>query len=132
MIWTKNKQTFAATQCLKTGKPCPALARMVDRLATAMSSARSVTAADFEIEGSAQLFHCGQDCTALYRANHARIRMYAGVAETTDLDVMGRYADAMMDPEGRGFPAPGIAPPCAMVEARLPRAEQENTAQAAV
>ncbi|MCL6282318.1 hypothetical protein M3P21_02155 [Ruegeria sp. 2012CJ41-6] len=120
MIWTKNNRTFAETQCLITGKPCPALARMVDRLADAMDSARTVTAADFEIEGSAQLAHCGQDCTAVYRANHARIRMFAGVAETADLDVMNLYADAMMDPEGQGFPAPDSAPPCAMIELRLP------------
>ncbi|WP_372570631.1 hypothetical protein [Ruegeria jejuensis] len=104
---------------------------MVDRLATAMSSTRSVTAADFEIEGNAQLVHCGHDCSAVYRANHARIRMYAGVAETTDLDVMALYADAMMDPEGQGFPAPGITPPCAMVEVRLPQIEQAHPAHAA-
>lgn len=128
MIWTKNYQTFAATLCQKTGKPCPALAMMADRLALAMTSARQVTAEDFEIEGSAQLRHCGLECTARYRANHARIRMFAGVEDSSDLDVMDRYLDAIMTVEGREFPATGTPPPCAMIEARLRPAEQPGAA----
>lgn len=119
MIWADKTHQFTATLCRHTGRPCPAAARMVRKLAAAMTEAEAVTEADFEITGTAALSGCARQCTAKYAASHHSIRLFAGVEETADADMLHRLADALLDPDGQ--PLHGVAKaavPCAMLDVK--------------
>ena len=118
MIWKTRTHRFSATICQRTGKTCPALARIARALSTSMIEAGAVTAEGFEIEGSSELTHCSDGCTARFRARADEIRVFCGAAPDEDIEHLDSYADLMF---GMGTSSPLanilIRPPCAMIEA---------------
>lgn len=119
MIWADKTHRFSATVCRHTGRPCPAAARMMRKLARAMAAARPLTDEAFEISGTADLAGCPRQCAAKYTASHSGIRLFAGVSETADDAVLNRFADALLDPDGRPLTGAALTPvPCAMVDAK--------------
>ncbi|WP_170774699.1 hypothetical protein [Ruegeria lacuscaerulensis] len=117
MIWKTKTHEFTATVCQKTGAPCPALARMARALTDAMATARPATTDAFEIEGSSDLTHCAEGCSARFRAQPDQIRVFCGVAADTPAERLDRYADMLF---GADFTAHAASllptPPCAMME----------------
>ncbi|GGH33918.1 hypothetical protein SAMN05444007_107144 [Cribrihabitans marinus] len=116
MIWTTDTHRFTATTCQHTGRDCPALARMAEKLAGAMESARPTTTEDFEIEGTSTLDRCPYRCPARFRASHARIRIFCGVDGDAEIGPLDRLADLLLSAEAGGLPASAAPRPCAMVE----------------
>lgn len=112
---------FSETTCTHLGGPCPAMARMLRALATALDKARPVTEGDFEICGESILDGCPRQCPARFFATHDRIRVFCDVSPKADRGTLDLFADALLSPTSLGFPADQIsAYPCALGEA-LPR-----------
>ncbi len=117
MIWKTKTHEFTATVCQKTGKTCPALARMASAIAQAMETAVPATTPDFEIEGSSELTHCPEGCTARFQAQTDRIRVFCGTDVEASIDTLDGYADMMFGTTFSAMPADLLAnPPCAMLE----------------
>ncbi|WP_108861171.1 hypothetical protein [Ruegeria sp. Alg231-54] len=118
MIWKTTTHEFTATLCQKTGKTCPALAQMARALAEAMATAQPMTTSEFEVDGSSELTHCDEGCTARFRASPARIRVYCGANTGASADTLDEYADMMFGPDFSTLPAGVLAAlPCAMLQA---------------
>ena len=135
MIWKTATHEFSATLCQKTGKTCPAMARMARAMAEAMATAGPVTTNEFEMEGSSDLTHCGEGCTARFRASPARIRVYCGTNADDPTDKLDDYADMMFGDTFAPRPVGALAElPCAMLEASAlaPRPAQNAEHQVAV
>ncbi|NVO58180.1 hypothetical protein HW561_20515 [Rhodobacteraceae bacterium B1Z28] len=117
MIWKTKTHEYAATVCQRTGKTCPALARMARTIAQAMAEAGPVSAANFEIEGSSELTHCPKGCSARFRAHCDRIRVFCGTDPDDAINSLDDYADMIFDSDFSTLPAGVISnPPCAMLE----------------
>ncbi len=117
MIWKTKTHEFSATVCQKTGKPCPALAQMARALADAMATAQPATNSEFEVEGSGELAHCADGCTARFRADHAQIRVFCGIGSDTPSAILNAYADLMFGQDTTFMPAGVVSElPCAMLE----------------
>ncbi len=120
MIWKTKTHEFAATVCQRTGATCPALAQMARALTQAMSATKPVTKSEFEIEGTIDLSHCPEGCTARFRAKCDQIRVFCGTDPEIDTGRLDDYADMMFGTEYRSLPADLLRnPPCAMLEASL-------------
>ncbi|WP_170593329.1 hypothetical protein [Ruegeria arenilitoris] len=135
MIWKTDTHEFAATICQRTGKTCPALARMARAIAQAMATAQAATSPDFQVEGSSELAHCEHGCTARFDARSERIRVYCGAAADSPSDCLETYADMLFDDQSDALPAQVISDrPCAMLQATaimpVVRAEREFRATA--
>ena len=119
MIWKTKTHQYSATLCQRTGKPCPALARLARAMVDAVDAGSRCATSEFEIEGSSELQHCAEGCTARFRACSDQIRLYCGVdaeAQTQSLDL---YGDMIFNP-GFSTLSSGSVPdhPCAMLEVR--------------
>ncbi|MCG7520716.1 hypothetical protein [Ruegeria sp. Ofav3-42] len=133
MIWKTTTHEFSATMCQKTGKNCPALARMARAIAEAMATASPVTTSEFEMDGSSELTHCGEGCTALFRASPSRIRVYCGANTNDSADKLDDYADMMFGSGIASLPTGVLTTlPCAMLQASAlaPRPSQQFVQQA--
>ena len=120
MIWKTKTHEFAATVCQRTGAPCPALAQMARALTQAMSATKPVTKTEFEIEGTIDLSHCPEGCTARFRAQCDQIRVFCGADPETAIDRLDDYADMMFGTEFSSLPSDLLRNhPCAMLEASL-------------
>jgi hypothetical protein len=118
MIWKTQTHQFTATLCQRTGKTCPALARWARAMAQSMAATAPAMGGSFEIDGSAELTHCDQGCTARFRANADQLRLYCGADPDTDMEKLEDYADLMFGTDHTALPASFItSPPCAMLEA---------------
>ena len=118
MIWKTGTHQFTATICRRTGKTCPALARVARAMAAAMAQASPATTDTFEVEGNTDLTHCPKGCTARFHARPDRVRVYCGADPATGLDRLENYAELMFGTEISTLPAARMAtPPCAMLEA---------------
>ncbi|WP_299948219.1 hypothetical protein [uncultured Ruegeria sp.] len=118
MIWKTNTHKFSATICQRTGKNCPALARMARALASSMAKADPKTTERFEIEGSCDLTHCPNGCTARFRARPDEIRVYCDVDSDAKIEHLDGYADLLFGTDACAIPAGTLSrPPCAMLEA---------------
>ncbi|MGV6803039.1 MAG: hypothetical protein ACWA49_02455 [Ruegeria sp.] len=118
MIWKTDTHEFSATICQRTGKTCPALARMARAIAKAMTTAQPATSPEFQLEGSSELTHCEHGCTARFDARPALIRVFCGTAPETGSESLDAYADMMFDDQATAMPAQFIDhPPCAMLQA---------------
>ncbi|WP_271949778.1 hypothetical protein [Ruegeria faecimaris] len=117
MIWKTKTHEFTATVCQRTGKPCPALARMARAMAEAMATATPAASKTFEVEGTSDLTHCTEGCTARFRAQSEQIRVYCGTSTDTPTEMLDAYGDMMFGPEfiqkSAGFLS---EPPCAMLD----------------
>ncbi|WP_170468040.1 hypothetical protein [Ruegeria arenilitoris] len=132
MIWKTHTHEYTATLCQKTGKPCPALAQLARAITQAMDAAQPVTTSEFEMDGSSELSHCGEGCTARFRASPARIRVYCGTNAEDSAETLEGYADMMFGADFAMLPAGALTTaPCAMLEARAlaPRPSQETVQQ---
>ncbi len=117
MIWKTKTHEFTATVCQKTGKTCPAMARMARAITQAMETASPATTPDFEIEGSSELAHCAQGCTARFRAQAGQIRIFCGTDADTPIEPLDGYAELMFGTTFASLPADLLTtPPCAMLE----------------
>ncbi|WP_171124359.1 hypothetical protein [Ruegeria sp. HKCCD7251] len=117
MIWKTKTHEFSATICQKTGKPCPALARMARAMADAIATAQPVTTKEFEVEGSGELSHCAEGCTARFRAHSDLIRVYCGTASETPTTKLDDYADMMFGTSLSAMSTGTLSDmPCAMLE----------------
>ncbi len=129
MIWKTETHEFTATVCQRTGKPCPALARMARVMAQAMAQAANVTTEAFEIEGDSTLTHCPEGCMARFRAQQDQIRVYCGADPETGMNLLDNYADMIFGLEFSAMASGTICkPPCALLEATVltpPAAAQE-------
>ncbi len=135
MIWKTKTHEFTATVCQRTGKPCPALAQMARALTQAMSTARPVTTDEFQVEGSSELSHCPDGCTARFRAHPDQVRVFCGTDPEVETDRLDDYADMMFGSTFSTLPSSLLAnPPCAMLEASvlMPRAAAELSPQVSV
>jgi len=135
MIWKTKTHEYAATLCQKTGRPCPALARLARAVTDAMSQAVPTTTPDFGFDGSAELGHCPTGCIARFRAQRDEIRIFCGSEEHTSLDRLDDYADMMFGPEYHALATDlACAPPCAMLQVTPlePRASVRITEQVSV
>lgn len=118
MIWNTTTHEFSATLCQRTGKTCPALARMARAIAEAMATAGPVTSSEFEMDGSSELTHCGEGCTARFRASPTRIRVYCGANTNDSADKLDDYADMMFGSDFASLPTGFLTTlPCAMLQA---------------
>ncbi|MEM7317551.1 MAG: hypothetical protein AAF408_00870 [Pseudomonadota bacterium] len=125
MIWTTKTHSYASTVCRHSGEPCPALARLAEKLADALMQARPATTDDFTIEGSVKLPQGQTDCTARFCASHDRIRIFCGVDSEAELGWLDRLADALFS-HGETACLPSGGPiPSAMVEV-LPRTDRAS------
>ena len=117
MIWKTKTHEYAATVCQRTGKTCPALARVARAMAQAVAEAGPVSTAGFEVEGSSELTHCPEGCTARFRARCDQVRIFCGTDPNTPLNGLDDYADMIFGNEFSTFPSGVISnPPCAMLE----------------
>ncbi|EEE38025.1 hypothetical protein RKLH11_1866 [Rhodobacteraceae bacterium KLH11] len=118
MIWKTKTHMFTATVCQHTGKPCPALAQMARALIQTMSMAAPATTREFEIEGSGELSHCSQGCTARFRACPDQIRVFCDIDPNARSDQLDDYADLMFGTKFSCIPAGTLkSTPCAMLQA---------------
>ncbi|WP_170335653.1 hypothetical protein [Ruegeria arenilitoris] len=117
MIWKTKTHEFSATVCQRTGKTCPALAQVARVITQAIETAAPATTPDFQVEGSSELSHCPEGCTARFRARQDQIRVYCGAEPDVSTDSLDSYADMMFTDTFRSLPADVLAhPPCAMLE----------------
>jgi len=117
MIWKTKTHEFTATVCRKTGKTCPALARMARAITQAVETASLATTPDFEIEGCGELAHCAQGCTARFRAHADQVRVFCGTDADTPITMLDGYANRMFGTTCAPLPAGHLPnPPCAMLE----------------
>lgn len=118
MIWKTDTHEFSATVCQRTGKPCPALAHMARALTQAISTAQPVSTQEFQVEGSSELAHCAEGCTARFRACPDQVRVFCGTDPDVTTDMLDEFADMMFGDSFATLPAGLLTnPPCAMLEA---------------
>ncbi len=118
MIWKTETHQFTATICQRTGKTCPAMARMARTLAQSVLTAGQSTTRDLEIEGSVELAYCASGCTARFSAQSDEVRVYCGVEADADVARLDGYANLMFGTEFTTLPSGMIPnPPCAMLQA---------------
>jgi predicted metal-binding protein len=120
MIWADDTHDFSCTACRHCGGPCPAAARMAERLVSALRLSGPFTADDFEITGAGRLTGCSRSCNALYVAGKTSVRIYCDVAEEADIAALERFAAAFFGPgtAGIALSCAGLEQiPCAMVQA---------------
>ncbi|MGC9370011.1 MAG: hypothetical protein ACP5DX_10775 [Paracoccaceae bacterium] len=132
MIWADDTHDFSCTTCRHSGAPCPAAARLAERLTAALRLSDPFTAEDFEITGSVRLTGCERSCAALYAASKGAVRIYCDVDEDADTDALDRFAAAFFGPDAAGasLACAGLDRlPCAMVQA-LPHTEPRAAAAA--
>lgn len=133
MIWADDTHEFSCTTCRHSGGPCPAAARMAERLVTALRLSEPFTADDFEITGSGRLTGCPRSCAAVYVACKTSVRIYCGVTEEADTATLERFAAGFFGPgtAGVALSRSGLERiPCAMVQA-LPHGGQPAAPQTA-
>ncbi|WP_170387682.1 hypothetical protein [Ruegeria atlantica] len=117
MIWKTRTHQFTATVCQRTGENCPALAQMARAVVQAMDTAALATTPEFEFDGSSDLTHCAEGCTARFRAQKDLIRVFCGTSDDASLESLDDYADMLFGPDMVMRPAGMLAaPPCAMLE----------------
>lgn len=119
MIWKTKTHEFSSTLCQRTGKPCPALARLARAMVDAIETAGRCATQDFEIEGSSDLHHCPEGCTARFHARRDQIRLFSGIDAEAPVDGLDRYADVFFGSEFRTLTSDTLATrPCAMLQVR--------------
>ncbi|WP_170347290.1 hypothetical protein [Ruegeria atlantica] len=117
MIWKTKTHEFSATVCQRTGKTCPALARLARSISEAMTQATSATSDDFEIEGSSKLSHCTEGCHAIFRAQSDNIRVFCGTQPEAAIEPLNLYAELVFGNTVSAMPSGVVqTPPCAMIE----------------
>ena len=117
MIWKTGTHQFSATVCQRTGKTCPALAQMARSIIQAMEAATAATTPEFAFDGSFELTHCPQGCTARFRAQKDLLRAFCGTSDDAPMETLDDYAEMMFGPEMTMRPAGMLpTPPCAMLE----------------
>lgn len=117
MIWKTKSHEYSATVCQRTGKTCPALARLARSISEAMAQAVSATSEDFEFEGNSALSHCAEGCMAAIRARSDSVRVFCGAHPDTAIRDLDAYADLIFGPKFSTLPSGIVAnPPCAMIE----------------
>ncbi|MDA7966901.1 hypothetical protein [Ruegeria sp.] len=120
MIWKTDTHQFTATICQRTGKTCPALAQVARAAVQAIATAAPATTAEFEVEGTADLTHCTQGCTARFQARPDRVRVYCGADPEVNGDCLNDYAELMFGSAFTTLPSHAIStPPCAMLQAEI-------------
>ena len=125
MIWKTRTHEYTATVCQRTGKTCPALARMARAMAQAMAEAHPVATSEFEIEGSSELTHCPEGCTARFRAQPDQMRVFCGTDAAANTKQLDDYADMIFGTDIQTMPSGVIeTPPCAMLEVLALRPRQ--------
>ena len=118
MIWKTRTHEFSATVCQRTGKTCPALARMARAIAQAMETAAPVAPPGFQVDGSSDLTHCEHGCTARFEARQDRIRVFCDTLPEVSVDRLDTYADMIFGDQVDAMPSRAITqPPCAMLQA---------------
>ncbi|WP_298853919.1 hypothetical protein [uncultured Ruegeria sp.] len=117
MIWKTKTHQYSATVCQRTGKTCPALARLARSISEAMEQATSATNEDFEFDGSSKLSHCTEGCHATFQAKSDSIRIFCGTQPEAAIKNLNVYADLIFGNTCCPLPS-GIVknPPCAMIE----------------
>lgn len=117
MIWKTKTHEFSATVCQRTGKTCPALARLARSISEAMTQATSATSDDFEIEGSSELSHCTDGCHAVFRAQSDNLRVFCGTQPEAAIEPLNLYAELVFGNTVSAMPSGVVqTPPCAMIE----------------
>lgn len=114
--FSQETHSFALSDCMHLGRPCPAANRMLRTLATAVATARSATEDGFEVTGESELQGCDRSCRACFQAGHDRIRVFCGIEGNADLADLNRFADAMLSP--KPTPYHGQSAPRSFGEAR--------------
>ncbi|WP_037315037.1 hypothetical protein [Ruegeria halocynthiae] len=117
MIWKTKTHQFTATVCQRTGKTCPALARLARAMTVAMKTAAPTTTPEFQVEGSSDLTYCPEGCTARFWAQKDQIRVFCGTCADTPTKTLDGYADMMFGTSFTPLPAGVLTDlPCAMLE----------------
>lgn len=117
MIWKTKTHEYSATVCQRTGKTCPALARLARSVSEAMTQATAATGDEFEFDGGSELAHCAEGCHATIRAQSDRIRIFCGTQSEVQPEDLNAYADLIFGNTFTTLPSGLIAdPPCAMIE----------------
>ncbi len=117
MIWKTGTHQFSATICQRTGKTCPALARIARALATSMAESAPAATTEFEIQGSSELAHCTDGCTARFRARADEVRVFCGAGSDDAIEHLDSYADLLFGTETAALSTSILSnPPCAMLE----------------
>lgn len=130
MIWKTNTHLFSATVCQHTGKNCPAVNRMAEKLAQAIAASKPITTDDFEIEGDSVLKHCPHDCHARFVATHDRIRIFCDVTSEIETSDLNRFADALLKPSSGPITLALSQSPCALVEVLPIKPSKQDTVYA--
>jgi hypothetical protein len=119
MIWKDKTHEFTATVCMQTGRPCPAMARILRALTRSVSSSAKMCDPNFLIEGSIDLDGCEYECTARYSASGERVRLYCNAGEDVAQPALDRYADLALGQSTASIPTQQISVyPCALSESR--------------
>ncbi|WP_083100612.1 hypothetical protein [Pseudophaeobacter leonis] len=119
MTQADDSDHLSQTTCMHLGAPCPALTKMLQTLAHALSKARTVTDADFEVSGDSVLGGCARHCPARFVATHDRVRVFCDVTPAADTAELDLFADTLLMTAGPGSPTTGITQrPCAFGEVR--------------
>lgn len=114
----KDTHHISQSICMHLGKPCPAVARMLSALASALHRARPVTADEFELCGESLLDGCARHCPARFIASHARIRVFCDVTDASETEALNLFADTLFHPNSPAFAATKLEQhPCAMGQA---------------
>ncbi|NOD32949.1 MULTISPECIES: hypothetical protein [unclassified Ruegeria] len=117
MIWKTKTHEYSATVCQRTGKTCPALARLARSISEAMKQATAATSDGFEFEGGSELSHCTQGCHATFRAQSDRIRIFCDTQPEAEPQDLNAYADLIFGNTFSTLPSGIITdPPCAMID----------------
>jgi predicted metal-binding protein len=119
MTPAEDTDHLSQTTCMHLGAPCPALTKMLQTLAAALSKARGLTDADFEFSGDSVLGGCARHCPARFVATHDRIRVFCDVTPAADTAELDLFADTLLMAAGPGSAITGIKQrPCAFGEVR--------------
>jgi hypothetical protein len=119
MIWKDKTHEFTPTVCMQTGRPCPAMARILRALTRSVASSAKMCDPNFLIEGCIDLDGCAHVCTARYSASGARVRLYCNAGEEVAQLALDRYADLALGQSATGIPTRQISVyPCALSESR--------------
>ncbi|NOD94207.1 hypothetical protein GS636_15565 [Ruegeria sp. HKCCD4884] len=117
MIWKTKTHEYSATVCQRTGKTCPALARLARSISEAMTQASAATGDAFEFDGSSELSHCAEGCQAIFQAQSDSVRVFCDTQPNAAIEDLNLYADLIFGNTFRTLPSGIIAnPPCAMIE----------------
>ena len=128
MTQAEETHHLSQTTCMHLGTHCPALTRMLQALATAMTKASALTDADFAFSGESFLDGCNRRCPARFVASHARIRVFCDVTPDADTAELDLFADTLLLSASPGSPASRIKQrPCAFGEV-LPRHLHQQSA----